>query len=268
VTEAAIASPATDTSRRVSRWRFAHVVYRNYLVWRKLIGSALVGHLADPLIWLVGLGFGLGRLMPPIGGLRYIEFLASGMLCYSAMNSASFEGLWSAFTRLKVQRTWESILNAPMTVADVVIGEWVWCALKGTLSAAAILLVMALLGIVQTPLALWVLPIALVVGLAFGGLALIITALAKSYDTFTYYFSLLLMPMTLISGVFFPIDQLPKIVQTAAQFLPLVHATTLARALAVGTPVDNILLHVAVLVFYAVATVVIAAKLVERRLMR
>src|SRR5690606_15139844 len=116
---------SVDTPERPTRWRFLHVVYRNYLVWRKLLGSALVGHLADPLIWLVGLGFGLGSLMPPIGGMRYIEFLASGMLCYSAMNSASFEGLWSAFTRLKMQRTWESILNAPMTVVDVVIGEWV-----------------------------------------------------------------------------------------------------------------------------------------------
>ena len=268
MTEAALATNSTDTPERPTRWRFLHVVYRNYLVWRKLLGSALVGHLADPLIWLVGLGFGLGSLMPPIGGMRYIEFLASGMLCYSAMNSASFEGLWSAFTRLKMQRTWESILNAPMTVADVVIGEWVWTALKGMLSGIAILLVMTLLGMIHSPLVLWVLPIVLLVGLAFGGLALIVTALAKSYDMFTYYFSLFLMPMTLISGVFFPIEQLPKVAQIIAQFLPLVHATTLARALAFGTPVGNVLLHVGVLLIYAVATAVIAAWLVERRLMR
>lgn len=268
MTEAALTTARTDVVERPNRWRFVHVVHRNYLVWRKLIGSALVGHLADPLIWLVGLGFGLGSLMPEIGGLRYIEFLASGMLCYSAMNSASFEGLWSAFTRLKMQRTWESILNAPMTVTDIVLGEWVWTALKGLLSGAAILLVMTLLGIVKSPLALWVLPIVLLVGLAFGGLALIVTALAKSYDLFTYYFSLFLMPMTLVSGVFFPQEQLPKIAQIIAQFLPLSHATTLARGLVVGTPIDNVILHVAVLVIYAGATVGIAAKLVERRLMR
>jgi lipooligosaccharide transport system permease protein len=268
VTEAAIATDTTRSAERATPWRFVHVVHRNYLVWRKLIGSALVGHLADPLIWLVGLGFGLGSLMPSIGGLRYIEFLATGMLAYSAMNSASFEGLWSAFTRLKMQRTWESILNAPMTVADIVIGEWVWTALKGTLSGAAILLVMTLLGIVQSPMALWVLPLVLLVGLAFGGLALIVTALAKSYDLFTYYFSLFLMPMTLVSGVFFPLEQLPKIAQVIAHFLPLVHATTLARALVVGTPIDNAVLHIGVLVIYAAITVTVAAKLVERRLMR
>jgi lipooligosaccharide transport system permease protein len=251
----------------VSRWRFLHVVHRHYLVWRKLLGSALVGHLADPLIWLVGLGFGLGSLMPSIGGLSYLAFLSSGMVCYSAMNSASFEGLWSAFTRLKMQRTWESILHAPMTVTDVVLGEWVWAALKGLLSSAAILLVMTALGIVDSPRALWVLPLALLVGLCFAGLALIVTATAKSYDLFTYYFSLFLMPMTLVSGVFFPFEQLPKAVQIAAQALPLTHATTLARGLVVGTPIDNVALHIAVLVAYAGTTVFIAIRLVRKRLM-
>jgi lipooligosaccharide transport system permease protein len=272
VTEALVATTQNTEHgtghRTATRWRFLHVVHRNFLVWRKLIGSALVGHLADPLIWLVGLGFGLGSLMPSIGGLSYIAFLGSGMLCYSAMNSASFEGLWSAFTRLKMQRTWESILHAPMTVTDIVVGEWMWAGLKGTLSGAAILLVMTLLGIVKSPAALWVLPVVLLVGLAFAGLALIVTALAKSYDLFTYYFSLILMPMTLVSGVFFPIDQLPRAMQVIAQFLPLVHATTLGRALVVGTPPGNIALHIIVLLVYALATVTIASKLVERRLMR
>ncbi len=266
MTEATLTAALSDHAPTANRWRFVHVVRRNYLVWRKLIGSALVGHLADPLIWLVGLGFGLGSLLPSIGGLSYMAFLGSGMLCYSVMNSASFEGLWSAFTRLKMQRTWEAILQAPMTVADVVIGEWVWAASKAMLSGIAILLVMALLGLVESFAALWVLPVLLLVGLAFGGLALIVTALAKSYDVFTYYFSLLLMPMMLISGVFFPAEQLPKIVHYIAQIFPLVHATQLTRGLVVGTPLDNIPLHTFVLVIYAVASVVVAIWLVERRL--
>ncbi|HEY8537983.1 MAG TPA: ABC transporter permease [Steroidobacteraceae bacterium] len=266
MTEATLTATLTDRAPAANRWRFVHVVRRNYLVWRKLIGSALVGHLADPLIWLVGLGFGLGSLLPSIGGLSYMAFLGSGMLCYSVMNSASFEGLWSAFTRLKMQRTWEAILQAPMTVADVVIGEWVWAALKAMLSGIAILLVMALLGLVESFSALWVLPILLLVGLTFGGLALIVTALAKTYDVFTYYFSLLLMPMMLISGVFFPAEQLPKIVQYVAQFLPLVHATKLTRGLVVGTPLDNVPLHVAVLLLYSIVSVLTAIRLVNRRL--
>ena len=247
-------------------WRFVHVVHRNYLVWRKLLGSALVGHLADPLIWLVGLGFGLGSLLPSVSGLTYMEFLGSGMLCYSVMNSASFEGLWSAFTRLKVQRTWESILHAPMTPADIVIGEWVWAALKGMLSGIMILLVMTALGLVKSAAALWVLPVVLLVGLAFAGLALIVTALAKGYDTFTYYFSLIIMPMMLVSGVFFPSAQLPAGVQFLAQLLPLVHGTALTRGLVVGAPLDNVALHVGVLVLYAGLTIFVAIRLIHRRM--
>ncbi len=266
VTEATLAASVSKCERRASRWRFIHVVHRNYQVWRKLLGSALVGHLADPLIWLVGLGVGLGSLLPSVNGLSYMAFLGSGMLCYSVMNSATFEGLWSAFTRLKMQRTWEAILQAPMTVNDVVIGEWVWAALKGLLSGIAILLVMTLLGLVESIAALWVLPIVLLVGLSFAGLALIVTALAKTYDFFTYYFSLLIMPMTLISGVFFPSEQLPKVVQFLAQLFPLAHATALARGLVVGAPLENVPLHLAVLLIYAAGTVIIAMKLVQKRL--
>jgi lipooligosaccharide transport system permease protein len=266
VTEATVTAGVERVARQPNPWRFVHVVRRNYLVWRKLLGSALVGHLADPLIWLVGLGFGLGSLLPTVGGLSYMAFLGSGMLCYSVMNSATFEGLWSAFTRLKMQRTWESILQAPMTVTDVVVGEWVWAALKGMLSGVAILLVMTGLGLVKSFAALWVLPIVMLVGLTFAGLALIVTALAKAYDLFTYYFSLFIMPMMLVSGVFFPSEQLPKAVQYIAQVLPLVHATTLARGLLVGAPLDNIPIHVGVLVLYAGLTVVIATRLVQKRL--
>lgn len=266
MTEATFAAQPVERTPQTNPWRFVHVVRRNYLVWRKLLGSALVGHLADPLIWLVGLGFGLGSLLPSVGGLSYMAFLGSGMLCYSVMNSASFEGLWSAFTRLKMQRTWESILQAPMTVTDIVVGEWVWAALKGVLSGLAILLVMTALGLVESLAALWVLPIVLLVGLTFAGLALIVTALAKAYDLFTYYFSLFIMPMMLVSGVFFPSEQLPKAVQYVAGVLPLAHATALTRGLVVGAPLDNVPLHVGVLLIYAGSTVVIATKLVQKRL--
>jgi len=111
-----------------------------------------------------------------------------------------------------------------------------------------------------------VLPIVLLVGLTFAGLALIVTALAKAYDLFTYYFSLFIMPMMLLSGVFFPTEQLPKAVQFVAQALPLVHATALTRGLVVGAPLDNIPLHVGVLIIYASVTVIIATQLVQRRL--
>lgn len=246
--------------------RFRHVVYRNFRVWRKLLAASLVGNLIDPLFWLVGLGFGLGSLLPTVGGMRYLEFLGSGMICYGVMYSTSFEALWSAFTRLKQQRTWEGILHAPMTVTDIVVGEWVWAALKGMLSGVAILAVMAALGLVRTPMALWALPVMLLTGLAFAGIALVITALAKSYDHFVFYFTLFITPMMLVSGVFFPTQQLPRAVQLVAQLLPLSHATQLARGLVLGRPIENAAGHVAVLVLIAVTGVVLARRLTAKRL--
>jgi lipooligosaccharide transport system permease protein len=92
------------------------------------------------------------------------------------------------------------------------------------------------------------------------------TALSPSYDFFMYYFTMAVTPMMLVSGVFFPAEQLPKAVNYVAQALPLVHATALTRGLVVGAPLDNIPLHVGVLVLYSTVTVVIATRLVQKRL--
>jgi lipooligosaccharide transport system permease protein len=246
--------------------RFLYLVERNFLVWRKLLVPSLIANLADPLIYLLGLGFGLGALVGKIDGRPYSTFLAGGMLCYSTLNSASAEALYSAFSRLKVQRTWEGILHAPMTSTDIVVGEWAWAACKSLLSGGAILLVMYLLGIVHGLAPLRVLPVLLLVGLAFGGIALVMTALARSYDFFTYYFTLLVTPMGFLSGVFFPLHQLPPAVQSAAWVLPLAHAASLARGLTLGDPMPWPWLSVAVLLGYGVTGVCVAAWFARRRL--
>ena len=248
--------------------RCLHLVQRNFLVWRKLMLPSLIGNLADPLIYLVGLGFGLGALVGTIDGRPYVTFLAGGMLCYSTLNSASAEALYSAFSRLKVQRTWEGILHAPMTIADVVIGEWLWAGVKSTLSGTAILIVMYALGIVHGFQPLWVLPVLLLVGLAFAGIALVVTSVSKSYDLFTYYFTLLVTPMGFVSGVFFPLHQLPVLAQKIAWVLPLSHATSLARGITLGDPMPRPFLSALVLVAYGLAGLALAAHIAKRRLTR
>ena len=248
--------------------RFLYVVDRNFLVWRKLVIASLVGNMADPMIYLVGLGFGLGSFMPPIAGMRYINFLAAGMLCYSAMNSATFEALYSAFSRLKIQRTWEGILHAPMTAADVVVGEWVWAALKATLSGAAMLLAMYLLGIVHGLRPLAVMPVVLLIGLSFASLGLVTTAIANSYDFFIFYFTLLITPMMFVSGVFYPRNALPVAVQRIAAVLPLAHGADLARGLTLGLPMAHPLTDLMVLGGYAVGGLALAIRLIGRRLLK
>jgi lipooligosaccharide transport system permease protein len=228
----------------------------------------MLGNLADPLLYMFGLGYGLGRMLDNVNGMSYIGFLAAGVICSSTMMSASFEAMYSAFSRMQMQKTWEAILNAPLTLDDVVLGELVWAASKSFLSGSAVLMVAAVLGLVPSPLALAVLPLIFLTGLAFAGLGLIMTALSPSYDFFMYYFTLCVTPMMLLCGVFFPLDQLPAAAQTAAQLLPLTHAVALVRPLVNGTVPPSWLLHIAVLAAYAVTGFYVALVLTRRRLLK
>ena len=196
--------------------RFLHVWRRNLLVWRKLAIPSMLGNLADPLLYMFGLGYGLGRMLEDVGGMSYIAFLATGVICSSTMMSASFEAMYSGFSRMHVQKTWDAILNAPLTLDDVLVGELVWAASKSFLSGTAVLIVAAVLGLVPSPLALAVIPLIFLTGLAFAGLGLIMTALSPSYDFFMYYFTLCVTPMMLLCGVFFPLNELPAPAQLLA----------------------------------------------------
>jgi lipooligosaccharide transport system permease protein len=248
--------------------RFVPVWRRNLLVWRKLLVPSLLGNLADPLIYVLGLGYGFGSMLPQVGGVPYIAFLASGMVCSSTMNSATFEAMYSAFSRMHVQRTWDAIMMAPLDLDDVVLAELVWAASKSVLSGAAILAVVWMLGLTHSLLSLWVLALVPLVGLVFGALALAVTAMARSYDFFMYYFTLIITPMSLLCGVFFPIDQLPAGFQAVAGFLPLTHAVAIARPLLLGEVPGDIALHALVLLAYAAAGFYAAAVLFRRRLLK
>jgi len=248
--------------------RFIHVWRRNLMVWRKLAIPSVLGNLADPLLYMVGLGYGLGGMLPQVQGASYVAFLAGGVVCSSTMMTASFEAMYSAFSRMHVQRTWDAIINAPLTLDDVVLGEIAWAASKALLSGTAVLVVAAALGLVSLPLALWVLPVVFLAGLAFAGMGLIMTALSPSYDFFMYYFTLAVTPMMLLCGVFFPLEQLPVVVQAAAQALPLTHAVALARPLMSGTVPAHAWLHVLVLTLYAGVSCMIALALLRRRILK
>lgn len=248
--------------------RFLPVWRRNFLVWRKLALPSILGNLADPVIYLFGLGFGIGMLVPEVGGVSYITFLAAGMVCYSTMNAATFEVLYSSFSRMHVQRTWDAILNAPVALDDVVFAELVWAASKALLSGAAILLVVTLFGFVEPRYVLWVLPLIFLVGLVFGALGLVVTALAPSYDFFMYYFTLFITPMMLVSGVFFPAEQLPEALRAVTGLLPLSHAVQIGRPLLLGQIPQDVGLHLGALLAYGAVAFWLALALMRRRLLK
>jgi len=251
------------------KWGWAAVFQRNFLVWKKLFWPSLIGNIAEPLFVLVAFGYGIGALVGSVTlngqAIPYILFLASGSICMSSMNAASFEALYSAYSRMGPQKTWEGILNAPVSLDEIVFAEMVWAAFKALFTATAILGVMVALDISRSPMLLAAWPLLFLVGLCFSSLALIFNALAKGYDFFTYYITLFLTPMTFLSGVYFPREQLPNALGILSDLLPLTASVHLVRPLFLdewpAAPVGPLL----TLIGFALISFAIASRLTHKR---
>jgi lipooligosaccharide transport system permease protein len=245
--------------------RWSAVWRRNFLVWRKLFFASVLTNLADPLIMLFGLGYGLGALLPSVEGMSYLAFFAAGSLCSATMFTASFESMFSAFARMQGQKTWDAILYAPLVIDDVVGGEIVWAAAKAWLTGTTILAVIVVFGLAASPWVVLALPAAFLVGLAFAAVGMLMCVLAKNWDFFSFYMTLVMTPMMMISGVFFPAEQLPRPMLAVAQALPLYHGIELVRPLVAGQFPSAPLLHVAVLLGYAATGYFMAITFARRR---
>jgi lipooligosaccharide transport system permease protein len=245
--------------------RFFPYWRRNFLAWKKYWLSSLMFAVGEPFIYMLGLGYGLGRLVPELGGMTYIMFVASGTLAFSIVNGATFEAMYSAFARMQIQRTWDGVLSAPMSLSDVVLGEWIFAAAKSVISCIAFALALILLGVSREWTLVFIVPIALLIGLVFAGIALIMTSIATGYEFFSYWFSLGVMPLAMISGVFFPMSELPAALQAVSYCLPMSHAVDLIRPLLLGHAPANVLLHLGVLTLYAMSTFAIALTIFKRR---
>ncbi len=240
---------------------------RNGLVWRKLALPSMFINFGEPFLYLLGLGYGLGLYIGEMMHIPYLTFLASGIIASSAMNTASFESMFSVYTRMIPQQTYDAILATPLEVQDILAGEMLWSATKCLISGSSILAVASLLGAVHDWNALWVLPVLFLIGLCFAGLGMIMSALAHGYDFFNYYVTLFLTPMFILSGVFYPVTSLPAPLQPFVRLLPLTHAVELVRPLVAGLPLAGVPLHLAVLAGYGLAGYAVAVFLTRRRLL-
>jgi lipooligosaccharide transport system permease protein len=247
--------------------RALHVWRRDLESWKRFAVSFFVAALGDPIFYLLGIGYGLGRFVADIDGQPYAAFLAPGIVAYTAMNSATFEATVGSFTRMSEQRTYEAILATPCSVADIVAGDVLWSASKSVISVCFLAAILTVAGLLRHPLALTLLPLGFVVGLMFASLGMVVTAKAPSYDFFNYYFTFVFSIMFLFSGVFFPLDTLPGWARAVAWVLPLTHAVTLSRGLATGTVGTWMVGEVVWIAVVTVAAFLLAERLVRRRLL-
>ncbi|CCV09381.1 Nodulation protein J [Mesorhizobium metallidurans STM 2683] len=249
-------------------WNWIAVWRRNYLAWKKVAFASLLGTLADPMIYLFGLGTGLGLMVGRVEGASYIAFLAAGMVATGAMTASTFETIYAVFSRMRDLGTWEAILHTQLTLGDIVLGELAWAATKAFLAGTAITIVAATLGYAAWTSVPYVLPVVALTGFAFASLAMVVIALAPSYHYFIFYQTLVITPMLFLSGAVFPVGQLPGAFQRLAAFSPLANSIDLIRPVMLGHAADNVGLHIGALCMYAVLPFFLSAALFRRRLMR
>jgi lipooligosaccharide transport system permease protein len=239
--------------------------YRHY--WR----SSLISSVLEPALFLAAMGLTLGVLVDQgrglPGGIGYLTFLAPGLLAAAAMQTGAFESTYPVLGAIKWDKTYEAILATPARARDLLAGQLLYVAFRVTTSAALFLCVLVLFGGARSPLVLLAVPAALLTGLAF---AAPITAFSVRQDTDTGFGDLqrlLIVPMFLFSGTFFPVTQLPSFFQGVAYLTPLWHGVALARGLALGT-VDGgaALLHSGYLMLWIVVGIAVAARGFRRRL--
>ncbi|MBI2918096.1 MAG: ABC transporter permease [Chloroflexi bacterium] len=249
--------------------------YRAWFVWQRdgdvflrLWRSEAAGFLGEPLFVLAAMGFGLGAYIGQVNGQSYLSFIAPGIIAAYAMFGASFECTYGSFIRMEVQRTFEAIIATPLEVEDVIAGEILWGATRALLSAMALLVVLAVFGLVASPWAVLVPVAAVFTGFAFASISMVFTAIVPGINTFNYYFTLFITPMSFFSGVFFPLSGLPKVVQWLAWALPLTHGVNVVRAALRGAATWGLLVDVVWLGVVGAVAFWLALVLMRRRLIK
>jgi lipooligosaccharide transport system permease protein len=247
------------------------VLEHHLIVYRRTWKGSLFSSFVSPILFLAAMGFGLGSLISrgpvrTIDGLTYVAFIAPGLLAATAMQSAYVETTYPIMARIQWERTYEGMLATPMRVLDVLAGEFGWLALRLALGSVAFFLVMLLFGTVHSVLAVLAILVAVLTGLAFAAPMFAWTATQRTDISFALIGRLLITPLFLLGGVFFPIRQLPQLVQGIAWLTPLAHGVALARSLSVGVLTGSAGLHLAVLLVYVAIGLVAARITLQRRL--
>jgi lipooligosaccharide transport system permease protein len=214
--------------------RAFRVWQRNFTVYTKLYKSSIALNFVEPALYLVALGFGLGAFVKEINGVPYINFIAPGIIASSSMFAAVYECTYGTYVRMIFQKTFDAILATPVNLDDLVAGELIWGATKSMLYGTIIMIVISLFGLVDSPALILAIPVLFLSGLIFAEVSLIAVATVPGIDTFNYFYTLLMTPMFLFSGIFFPIDNLPPVVARIAFFTPLYHLVNICRSFSSG----------------------------------
>jgi lipooligosaccharide transport system permease protein len=254
-------------------WRARRLVERNILVYRHQ-WIIIVSGAFEPIFYLLGIGLGLGAIIDtvPLADGRlvpYAAFVGPALVASAAMNGAVFETIFNVFFKLNYAKTYDGVLATPMGITEIAIGELLWALMRATLYAVAMFVIMLVMGLILSPLGILMIPAALLVAAAFAGAGLAGTSYLRTVNDFDIPLGLIVMPMFLFSGTFFPIEGvLPDWLVTIITFTPLYHGIELIRGLSTGLVGPELLVSLAYLVAFFVVCMWIAMRQMERKLIK
>jgi len=215
-------------------WR---LVERNLILYRRT-WMVLFSGFFEPLLYLLGIGFGIGSLVGSVTTengqvVRYAVFVAPALMASSAMNGALYDSTFNLFFKLKFAKIYDAILATPVGVGDVALGEITWALIRGSLYSAGFIVVMAGLGLVASPWAALAVPAAMLIGFSFAAMGTAATTFLRKWQDFDLI-QLVMLPLFLFSATFFPITVYPPALQAVVELTPLYHGIHLLRGLTTG----------------------------------
>jgi lipooligosaccharide transport system permease protein len=249
----------------------SHLIERHARAYRHA-WLVLVSGLAEPLFYLLSIGVGIGALVGQVTGpggrpVGFTSFVAPALLATSSMSGAVFDSTFNVFFRLKYNKFYDAALATPMGPGDIAMGEIGWALIRGSLYAAAFLVIMLALGLVHSAWAVLALPVALLIGFAFAGAGMAATTFMRSWQHFEFIL-LVTLPMFLFSGTFYPLSVYPRPLQVVVEFTPLYQGVALMRGLTFGVVGPALLWHAAYLALMGLAGLRVASWRIGRLLLR
>jgi lipooligosaccharide transport system permease protein len=259
-------APRAPQMRRLEPAAIGGVMSREVANFRTFWKSTTFSSVLEPVVYLLAFGLGLGAtVVDRVDGLRYVEFVGTGMVATAVIFSSVFPAMFGTFVKERFQRTYDAILAAPVDVEELVTAEMLWISLRAGVYGCFPLLVSMIFGLDPAPGMLLVPIFCFITSLGFSGFGIAIAASVAKIDQFNYVTTLFVTPLFLVAGTFFPIDELPLGVRIASQLNPLHHLVELVRHACFGFEATD-LLRVAFLVLFAIALWRLAVNRMEKRL--
>lgn len=248
----------------------SRIVTRNTLVFWRGWKSSFFLSVLGPVMFLSAMGIGLGSLVQEnrsFGGVEYLHFFGTGILAASAMQSGVFSGTYPIMGKIVWHKTYEALLATPLSVRDIFLGELMWIGVSLSLLAVPFFGVMAVFGIFDSPLAVFAVPIVILMGLSCAAPVFAYTATLESDEAYTWLWRLVVTPLFLLSGTFFPIEELPRWGQVVAHLTPLFHGVELVRQVTIYEVDVSALWHVGYLLALLAVGVAIGIRNLQQRLL-